>query len=206
MSTVSFISFLSFLVYSLSSIFSNHVCLGDWRWAICTRWFTWSWISPTFHAREIFRRWVWPVLLIFHFIRHWGPGWVTLLNFCKLISLIGVIFLYKVYRQTEVVGVLVFHGSVCSFAYLNPKEPMSQALNEIKVLHNSFRMCFPLSFPNMKSFWYLLTNYFNSIKIFGVPILWTYQDWQMDSICLSLESWIFKKNCEFGRAIFNYEN
>ncbi|XP_027092185.2 uncharacterized protein [Coffea arabica] len=38
----------------------------------------------------------------------------------------------EVYRQTEVVGVLVFHGSVCSFAYLNPKEPMSQALNEIK--------------------------------------------------------------------------
>lgn len=38
----------------------------------------------------------------------------------------------EAYRQTEVVGVLVFHGSVCSVVYLNPKEPMSQALDEIK--------------------------------------------------------------------------
>ncbi|KAE9458828.1 hypothetical protein C3L33_09271, partial [Rhododendron williamsianum] len=34
--------------------------------------------------------------------------------------------------QKEVVGVLVFSGSVCSFAYSNSKEPLSQALANIK--------------------------------------------------------------------------
>ncbi|KAI8548492.1 hypothetical protein RHMOL_Rhmol07G0277600 [Rhododendron molle] len=34
--------------------------------------------------------------------------------------------------QKEVVGVLVFGGSVCSFAYSNSKEPLSQALADIK--------------------------------------------------------------------------
>ncbi|PSS17327.1 Protein odr-4 like [Actinidia chinensis var. chinensis] len=34
--------------------------------------------------------------------------------------------------QKEVVGVLVFSGSVCSFAYLNSKEPLSQALTDLK--------------------------------------------------------------------------
>lgn len=34
--------------------------------------------------------------------------------------------------QKEVVGILVFSGSVCSFACLNPKEPISQALADIK--------------------------------------------------------------------------
>ncbi|XP_074372735.1 LOW QUALITY PROTEIN: uncharacterized protein LOC141713287 [Apium graveolens] len=34
--------------------------------------------------------------------------------------------------QEEVVGVLTFRGSVCSFAYINSKEPVSQALTDIK--------------------------------------------------------------------------
>ncbi|XP_043712498.1 protein odr-4 homolog isoform X2 [Telopea speciosissima] len=37
-------------------------------------------------------------------------------------------------RQKEVVGVLVLTGSICSFAYLSPKEPVSQAVDDIKVL------------------------------------------------------------------------
>lgn len=35
--------------------------------------------------------------------------------------------------QKDVDGILVFRGSVCSFAYLNSKEPISQAVTEIKV-------------------------------------------------------------------------
>ncbi|XP_043809292.1 protein odr-4 homolog isoform X2 [Manihot esculenta] len=34
--------------------------------------------------------------------------------------------------QKDAVGVLIFSGSVCSFAYLNPKEPVSQAIADIK--------------------------------------------------------------------------
>lgn len=34
--------------------------------------------------------------------------------------------------QKDVLGVLVFNGSVCSFAYLNSKEPISQAISDIK--------------------------------------------------------------------------
>ncbi|XP_062165360.1 uncharacterized protein LOC133871913 isoform X2 [Alnus glutinosa] len=34
--------------------------------------------------------------------------------------------------QKDVLGVLAFNGSVCSFAYLNPKEPISQAVSDIK--------------------------------------------------------------------------
>ncbi|OAY51094.1 protein odr-4 homolog isoform X2 [Manihot esculenta] len=34
--------------------------------------------------------------------------------------------------QKDVVGVLMFNGSVCSFAYLNSKEPVSQAVADIK--------------------------------------------------------------------------
>ncbi|XP_042494427.1 protein odr-4 homolog [Macadamia integrifolia] len=34
--------------------------------------------------------------------------------------------------QKEVVGVLVLTGSICSFAYLSPKEPVSQAVDDIK--------------------------------------------------------------------------
>ena len=42
----------------------------------------------------------------------------------------------KACSQKEVVGILVFSGSVCSFACLNPKEPISQALADIKVLNS----------------------------------------------------------------------
>lgn len=35
-------------------------------------------------------------------------------------------------NRKDVGGVLVFHGSVCSFAYLNSKEPISQAVADIK--------------------------------------------------------------------------
>ncbi|XP_057974867.1 uncharacterized protein LOC131162428 isoform X2 [Malania oleifera] len=35
-------------------------------------------------------------------------------------------------NQKEVLGVLVFSGCICSFAYLNSKEPVSQALDYIK--------------------------------------------------------------------------
>ncbi|TXG52620.1 hypothetical protein EZV62_021789 [Acer yangbiense] len=38
----------------------------------------------------------------------------------------------KACSQKDVVGLLVFSGSVCSFAYLNSKEPISQAVSEIK--------------------------------------------------------------------------
>ncbi|KAI4308648.1 hypothetical protein L6164_031704 [Bauhinia variegata] len=38
----------------------------------------------------------------------------------------------KACSQRDVLGVLFFSGSVCSFAYLNPKEPISQAITEIK--------------------------------------------------------------------------
>ncbi|XP_057505416.1 uncharacterized protein LOC130788671 [Actinidia eriantha] len=39
---------------------------------------------------------------------------------------------FEACSQKEVVGVLVFSGSVCSFAYLNSKEPLSQALTDLK--------------------------------------------------------------------------
>ncbi|XP_012068081.1 protein odr-4 homolog isoform X2 [Jatropha curcas] len=38
----------------------------------------------------------------------------------------------EAYSQRDVLGLLVFSGSVCSFAYLNSKEPVSQALADIK--------------------------------------------------------------------------
>ncbi|KAK2659991.1 hypothetical protein Ddye_006524 [Dipteronia dyeriana] len=38
----------------------------------------------------------------------------------------------KACSQKALVGLLVFSGSVCSFAYLNSKEPISQAVSEIK--------------------------------------------------------------------------
>lgn len=38
-------------------------------------------------------------------------------------------------NQKDVSGILLFHGSVCSFSYLNSKEPISQAVADIKVLH-----------------------------------------------------------------------
>ncbi|CAI9116090.1 OLC1v1017156C1 [Oldenlandia corymbosa var. corymbosa] len=41
-------------------------------------------------------------------------------------------FLLPFMQDDEVVGVLVFKGSVCSFAYLNPKEFILQALHDIK--------------------------------------------------------------------------
>ncbi|XP_071737112.1 uncharacterized protein [Rutidosis leptorrhynchoides] len=39
---------------------------------------------------------------------------------------------FQAYNQEEVVGILVFTGSICSFAYTNTKEPISQALADIK--------------------------------------------------------------------------
>nr|XP_043628475.1 protein odr-4 homolog [Erigeron canadensis] len=39
---------------------------------------------------------------------------------------------FKAYSPVEVVGILVFTGSICSFAYSNSKEPISQALADIK--------------------------------------------------------------------------
>lgn len=39
---------------------------------------------------------------------------------------------FQAYSEEEVVGVLVFTGSICSFAYSNSKEPISQALADIK--------------------------------------------------------------------------
>lgn len=41
--------------------------------------------------------------------------------------------LCKACSQKEAVGVLALSGSVCSFAFLNPKEPISQAVADIKV-------------------------------------------------------------------------
>ncbi|KAH0695975.1 hypothetical protein KY289_013457 [Solanum tuberosum] len=38
----------------------------------------------------------------------------------------------EVYSQKEITGLLVFSGSVCSYAYSNSKEPSSQALADIK--------------------------------------------------------------------------
>jgi hypothetical protein len=48
----------------------------------------------------------------------------------------------KACSQKDVLGVLAFNGSVCSFAYLNPKEPISQAVSDIKVFNNQFRLIF----------------------------------------------------------------
>lgn len=48
----------------------------------------------------------------------------------------------KACSQKDVLGVLAFNGSVCSFAYLNPKEPISQAVSDIKVFNNQFRRLF----------------------------------------------------------------
>ncbi|GJR24549.1 protein ODR-4 [Tanacetum coccineum] len=39
---------------------------------------------------------------------------------------------FQAYNKDEVVGILVFSGSICSFAYSNSKEPISQALADIK--------------------------------------------------------------------------
>ncbi|KAI3754703.1 hypothetical protein L1987_54491 [Smallanthus sonchifolius] len=39
---------------------------------------------------------------------------------------------FQAYSEEEVVGILVFTGSICSFAYSNSKEPISQALADIK--------------------------------------------------------------------------
>ncbi|KAL8223059.1 hypothetical protein R6Q57_020458 [Mikania cordata] len=39
---------------------------------------------------------------------------------------------FRAYNEEEVVGILVFAGSICSFAYSNIKEPISQALADIK--------------------------------------------------------------------------
>ncbi|KAL5559902.1 hypothetical protein UlMin_036113 [Ulmus minor] len=39
---------------------------------------------------------------------------------------------FEACSQKEVIGVVRFSGSVCSFAYLNSKEPMSQAVTDIK--------------------------------------------------------------------------
>ncbi|KAK1430007.1 hypothetical protein QVD17_12431 [Tagetes erecta] len=39
---------------------------------------------------------------------------------------------FQAYSDEEVVGILVFTGSICSFAYLNSKEPISQALADIR--------------------------------------------------------------------------
>nr|POE69547.1 protein odr-4 like [Quercus suber] len=47
--------------------------------------------------------------------------------------------------RKDVLGVLLFKGSVCSFAYLNSKEPISQAVADIKVFNNQ-KEC-SLSFP-----------------------------------------------------------
>lgn len=40
--------------------------------------------------------------------------------------------LFVACSQKEVLGVLVFSGSVCSYSYLNSKEPISQALGDLK--------------------------------------------------------------------------
>lgn len=42
----------------------------------------------------------------------------------------------KACSRKDALGILVFNGSVCSFAYLNLKEPISQAVSDIKVLYN----------------------------------------------------------------------
>lgn len=46
-----------------------------------------------------------------------------------------IICFYTACSQKDVVGVLMFNGSVCSFAYLNSKEPVSQAVADIKVFN-----------------------------------------------------------------------
>jgi hypothetical protein len=48
----------------------------------------------------------------------------------------------KACSRKDVLGVLVFKGSVCSFAYLNSKEPISQAVTDIKVFNNQLRLYF----------------------------------------------------------------
>lgn len=50
-----------------------------------------------------------------------------------ILTLIYLSLFGKACSQKEVVGILVFSGCVCSFACLNSKEPLSQALADIKV-------------------------------------------------------------------------
>ncbi|THF96854.1 hypothetical protein TEA_021264 [Camellia sinensis var. sinensis] len=54
-----------------------------------------------------------------------------LLPFMKDLFVEGLLALFH-FGQKEVVGIVVFSGSVCSFAYLNSKEPLSQALADLK--------------------------------------------------------------------------
>lgn len=39
-------------------------------------------------------------------------------------------------NQKDIVGILIYSGTVCSYSYLNSKEPISQAVADIKVLIN----------------------------------------------------------------------
>ena len=63
------------------------------------------------------------VILNFHF--------VLTLHFLTLTD-----FFCKPCSQGDVVGILLFSGLIDSFAYLNSKEPISQAVTDIKVTNN----------------------------------------------------------------------
>lgn len=106
-------------------------CLGGWGWTMLIGWFAWSWIASTFYERCISGRYVGTFLILNH---------INLfdLNAPKILILtfIYLSIFCKACSQKEVVGILVFSGSVCSFACLNPKEPISQALADIKVLNS----------------------------------------------------------------------
>lgn len=47
--------------------------------------------------------------------------------------IILLVYTFQAGNQKEVTGVIAFSGSVCSYAYLNSKEPISQAVAQIKV-------------------------------------------------------------------------
>lgn len=74
--------------------------------------------------------------------------WLNIFSLLALTSNYSVMFC-KVCSQNDVIGLLVFSGSVCSFAYLNSKEPISQAVSEIKVfilfLNRKPAPCIPLN-------------------------------------------------------------
>ncbi|RYR50108.1 hypothetical protein Ahy_A07g036685 isoform B [Arachis hypogaea] len=53
---------------------------------------------------------------------------------------------FEAFSQRDVVGILSFSGLVCSFAYLNSKEPISQAITDIK------NKVFSPNFTNLVSF------------------------------------------------------
>lgn len=77
-----------------------------------------------------------------------GSGSVSLL----------VLFFCEACSQKEVVGVLLFRGSVCSLSYLNSKEPVLQALIDVKVTSSNYASAFRKVVSPFLLCWMILSN------------------------------------------------